>query len=290
VASVAIEVHRRGSAAWHPLPVLRNGSRFSAPVDDETLAAGTYDIRARAVDGAGNERTTAQDGSGKAATIVLPARLKSSLNVGREVRRGRQLRLDPTTVVPFGSRVRLRGRLTGPGGNPVQNTQVDVWQRSALEGSEFKRLGIVITGPQGGFNFRVPAGTSRIIRFRYAGTALQRGFTRDVRVDVHATTTIGIDSRSAVNGDYVTFRGQLRGRPFPAGGKLVELQVFTRRRWRTFAQPRASSRTGRWSFAYRFEAISGSVTFRFRARIRREAVYPYETGTSRQIRVRVRGL
>jgi hypothetical protein len=87
-----------------------------------------------------------------------------------------------------------------------------------------------------------------------------------------------------------TFRGRLKGGLIPPGGKLVELQVFTRRRWRTFAQPRASATTGRWSFQYRFEAVRGRVRFRFRARIRREASYPFHVGTSRQVPVTVHGI
>ena len=52
---------------------------------------------------------------------------------------------------------------------------------------------------------------------------------------------------------------------------------------------RANESTGRWSYRYRFEAILGRVSFRFRARIRREATYPFDLGTSRQVRVSVRG-
>jgi hypothetical protein len=192
--------------------------------------------------------------------------------------------------LPFGTATVLHGRLTGPGGNPVQNAGVEVWQRPAVEGSAFIRFGTVLTGRRGGFTFRVPKGANRLFRFRYAGVALQRGSTSEVRVGVHAATSVRVRPRSAVNGDYVTFRGRLRGRPLPPGGKLVELQVYTRRRWRTFAQPRADARTGKWRYDYRFEAVRGRVTFRFRARIRREAAYPFELGTSRQVRVHVRGL
>jgi hypothetical protein len=44
-----------------------------------------------------------------------------------------------------------------------------------------------------------------------------------------------------------------------------------------------------WAYRYRFEAITGRVRFRFRARIRKEAAYPFDLGTSRQVRVTVRG-
>jgi hypothetical protein len=126
--------------------------------------------------------------------------------------------------------------------------------------------------------------------FDFAGTELARGATALVDARVRAATTLDVNRRNAVNGEYVTFRGRVKGGHFPTGGKLVELQVFTRRRWRTFALPRADAKTGRWNFQYRFETIRGTARFRFRARVQREAGYPFHTGTSRQVRVRVHGI
>ena len=105
---------------------------------------------------------------------------------------------------------------------------------------------------------------------------------------VRARSSIAVDRRFALNGQAVRFRGRLARGPIPDGGKLIDLQAFYRGRWRTFATPRTDSR-GRWSYDYRFEATSGIVTYRFRARIRREAAYPYELGRSRVVRVTVRG-
>ena len=105
---------------------------------------------------------------------------------------------------------------------------------------------------------------------------------------MRAQSTIAVDRRFALNGQAVRFRGRLVRGPIPDGGKLIDLQAFYRGRWRTFATPRTDSR-GRWSYDYRFEATTGVVTYRFRARIRREAAYPYELGRSRVVRVTVRG-
>ena len=91
-----------------------------------------------------------------------------------------------------------------------------------------------------------------------------------------------MDRRDAVNGEDVTFRGRLEGGPSRAGGELVEIQVSQRGKWRTFAQPRTEA-SGRWRYQYRFETVSGHARFRFRARIRRQAGYPYVTGSSRHI-------
>ena len=77
-----------------------------------------------------------------------------------------------------------------------------------------------------------------------------------------------------INGEYVTFRGRLKGGRIPAAGALVELQVRSRGKWRTFAQPRANAAPARWRYQYRFETVRGGARFRFRARVRRQAGYP----------------
>jgi hypothetical protein len=105
---------------------------------------------------------------------------------------------------------------------------------------------------------------------------------------VPARTTLRVNRASLRNGESVRFSGRLAGRPVPEGGKLIDLQAHYRGRWRTFATPRSDGR-GRWSYRYRFGATRGLVSYRFRARIRREAAYPYELGYSRTIAVTVRG-
>ena len=117
-----------------------------------------------------------------------------------------------------------------------------------------------------------------------------RGDNANVALNVRAKTTLGVSRRDVVNGEYVTFRGRLEGRTASRdGGVLVEMQVFSRGKWRTFAQPR-TNQEGRWRYQYRFETVSGTAQFRFRARVRRQAGYPYATGHSRQIGVEVHGL
>ena len=68
----------------------------------------------------------------------------------------------------------------------------------------------------------------------------------------------------------------------------MNLQVHYRGRWRTFATPRANGR-GAWRFTYKFQATRGLVRYRFRAQVKREAAYPYETGVTPVVTVVVRG-
>ena len=72
----------------------------------------------------------------------------------------------------------------------------------------------------------------------------------------------------------------------PRRGKLVLLQGRQPgRNWRTFRAVR-TNRKGRFSTRYRFSGARG--TFRVRARVPGEAVYPFSPGTSRVVEVRVR--
>jgi hypothetical protein len=143
-------------------------------------------------------------------------------------------------------------------------------------------------GSKGNFILRLPPGPSRTVLFRHAGNELLRPARSELRLLAPARSTIAVDKRVVSNGSGVKFRGRLRGGPVPDGGKLIDLQAYFRRRWRTFATPRTNSQ-GEWSYRYRFEATVGRVVYRFRARIRREAAYPYELGRSRTVRVTVVG-
>jgi len=88
-------------------------------------------------------------------------------------------------------------------------------------------------------------------------------------------------------GGRVRFRGRLLGKPIPRVGKLIDLQAYDAGRWRTFKTTRAK-RTGRYRASYRFLRTTAPRTFRFRARARKEARYPYALGVSRVVKVRVR--
>jgi hypothetical protein len=92
-----------------------------------------------------------------------------------------------------------------------------------------------------------------------------------------------------VNGESVRFTGTVPGEPLPAIGKLLQLQVFSRGDWLTFATPRSDPR-GNWRHEYRFTATQGVTRYRFRVRVPREAGYPYAAGTSKSVRVTVAGL
>ena len=294
-----ILVRRRGSSSWISLPVSVQPNGFSAFVDDEHLPDGIYALRARAVDRAGNERTTDRLSNGKPAMLALPLRIKTRLKVGRPTRvrargahgkRRYQVKLVKSPRARYGRTIPLRGRLTSPGGNPLADREVRVLEQTKLSGSPWRLIATVKTSRTGRFTFRALRGPSRTLRFRFGGSDTIRGRSANVRLGVRAATSMRASRRRVVNGEGVEFRGRLRGRPLPRPGKLIELQAYARGRWLTFGTTRANPRTGRWSYPYRFSATRGNVRYRFRARVPKEASYPYETGASRGVTVNVRGL
>ncbi|HEX8104572.1 MAG TPA: hypothetical protein VF533_18290 [Solirubrobacteraceae bacterium] len=123
----------------------------------------------------------------------------------------------------------------------------------------------------------------------FAGDWTIRPGVDEVELRVRAATAMRVNRSRVANGETVLFRGRLRGGHLPPNGKLVALQVYSRGKWRTFATPRASSRTGRWRYEYRFDGTRGSVRYKFRTKVLREAGYPFSTGKSRKVRVTVHG-
>lgn len=296
IARGEIEAQREGESIWRQLPVEPALDGFSAVLDDEVLPEGTYLLRARAVDQAGNEASSNQRDDGAVATLRLPVRLPSELRVGARGRRscegrGKRRRcrskLRSRVGLNYGATTTLHGRLQASG-QPVGGAAVEVWRQIKLPGAPLERIDTVQTSATGRFSLRAPEGPARLLRFRYPGTRQLRGATGDVRLRVRGATTFKPARNRVLNGGYVTVRGRVQGRPLPDTGKLVELQVYIRRQWRTFAQPRAKP-SGRWEHRYRFSQIRRSTRFRFRARLRSEPGYPYATGTSRVRRIFVRG-
>ena len=298
IAGGTIEVRRRRSQVWRPLATEVRSGGISAFVDDEALRKGRYQLRATVVNAAGLQQGTDRGTDGNPKSLKLPIRIASHLVAGKPAgrvctRRHRarrcRVRLRRHPGIAIGRRTVLLGLLSAHG-KPIRRQPLEVWQRLSTIGASWHRIGTVQTGKTGRFRYKARRGPARALRFRYPGTAHVRGDNANVILRVRARTTLQLNRRRVINGEYVTFSGQLKGGWRPAAGVLVELQVRSRGIWRTFAQPRADGPTGRWTYQYRFETVRAGARFRFRARVRRQAGYPFAPGHSRTIHVSVRGL
>ena len=296
VASGVIELRRVNASddGWHVLATSRRGDRFVGSVPDESFARGVYELRARVVDAAGNVAIgdRRRDGSlarVDTATLRASTKLTAGLRQAGQDRSSRAGGLVGKLTVAYGKGASVHGTLITSRGVAIAGAPVSVYARPAAAGAVFKLVGRVRTSQVGAFDYRASAGPSRILRFRYAGSPRNHASQADVALRVKAAATIRSDRKSVRNGDAVSFKGRLLGRPIPASGKVLDLQAFYRGKWRTFATPRASSRSGSWSYHYRFGATRGRVLYKFRLKIRSESAYPYATGYSNVIKVVVTG-
>ena len=149
--------------------------------------------------------------------------------------------------------------------------------------------GTATTDAAGRYRYMVRASTNKQLKLFYLGAPSVRPAISAVELEVPARTRFAASDRRLVNGQSVTFRGRLAVPPTGiASGKLVELQTKLSGRWQTFRTTRSDA-TGAWRSTYRFRRTRGLVRYRFRARLPREAAYPFATGVSKPIRVTVRG-
>jgi hypothetical protein len=190
--------------------------------------------------------------------------------------------------VKYRGRATVAGTLTTTAGAPVAGGTLDVISTANAAGQSPRVIAAVRSSASGAFAYRLPAGTSRKVTFRFRGLGQYRRSTGSVQIRVPAAAKLKSSKRRVRNGQSVLFRGQVLSKPVPARGKVVDLQVFYRKKWRTFGAPRAG-RSGRFKFRYRFEATRRTTAYKFRARVRAESAYPYELGYSKTVRVLVRG-
>jgi len=303
LAGGAIELSASGSGVWQSLPTEQRGSRLVARIDDAALPAGSYELRARAFDKAGNEASTARRHDGQPMALNLPLRIVSTMRAGferrrtvrRVVRRNGKRRvirrrarvLDPAAKVRSGGRAVVAGRLVNADGQGIAGAEIRVLSSSAVSPEQL--VAVMSTDAAGRYRYRAAGSTNRTLRFVYAGSPLILPAARALTMTVPALTTMRVDRKRVLNGQAVTFRGRLQTQPAPPKGKLLELQVRLSDRWQTFRTSRTDA-AGRWAIRYRFKRTRGVQHFRFRARLPAEAGYPFAGGGSRPLTVRVRGV
>lgn len=289
VGQGSVEIRPRGSNAWRELDTTVRRDHLVARIPDASLRRGTYELRARAADRAGNERTTDRRRDGTQAEITLPLRRPPHMRVGFAQRVRRGVRLARSRRASRGRSVRIRGVLGDAHRRPLANAQVVLLSRLARRGEPLRLVASARTSARGAFSFRTKSDASRAFHVRYEGANLVRSTERVLQLDVPATSTLRASRRAVLNGGTVTFTGRLPRAPFSPEGRFVELQAHFRNQWRTFATVRAGA-LGHWSYAYQFQATRGLVTYRFRARVPQQVGYPFADGASRVVWVRVRGV
>ena len=302
LADGRIEISPAGSDTWRTLETQKDGSRLVARIDDAAAPAGAYVLRATAYDQAHNEASTTQRLDGQPMAVTLPLRITSVMQAGvprertirrtvtrhgkRKTVRTRVTVLRPASGVAFGRRAQVTGRLLNRDGQGIAGADVQVLSRSDVSPEQL--VAVLHTDGSGSYTYTATGSTSRILRFACAGSSSILPAQAEVRLQVPAVSSLHVSRRHVLNGHAVSFSGRVRTLPVPAGGKLIELQVFLSGRWQTFRTAR-TDQAGRWALPYRFARTRGLQRYRFRAALPHEAGYPFTDGRSRSVRVGVTG-
>ena len=291
--SARLELRRRGTLAWTTLEATVEGRRVWADVPDERLATGSYEVRFRVEDCAGNvgliDRFAGQGAATGGTALRLPLRAQLAIAAAFDDAAPGSARTVRT--VPLGTTLALRAAVADADGSPVVGREVHVQERIGT--GDWRTVATRATTADGEVRATLAPGPSRALRLvAEADEQTVGGTSATLRVVVPARVTIRLDRSRLRNGQAARFSGRVLGGHLPPGGRELELQGFNplRGRW----QPVRTSglrcdASGAWHASYRFTATRGTVRYRFRLRVPPRPDHPFATGYSRAVTVVVRG-
>jgi hypothetical protein len=181
------------------------------------------------------------------------------------------------------SALRVGSQLLDAAGQPIAGARIDILQRVSGS-SEAYVVGHAITGVDGMFTARVPAGPSRTIDLAYRayeGAPLYAAQTEIVET-VSAELRLSITPRLARPTGTIVLRGQVLG-IVPSHGVVVEVLVYYQGVWEPIRTPRTDS-FGRIRLRYRFHQARGQFPFALRVRDG-QVGFPYSNARSSRVDV-----
>jgi hypothetical protein len=194
---------------------------------------------------------------------------------------------NPKLVVAYGKAATATGKLVDAAGAPIAGAPVALTVHESRDTAVDTDGGTVTTGADGTFTVPVPAGPSRRVTAGYRPSPAEPPVTASIVLAVRAGVLLHATPRELHTGQRLRLSGTLQGGPFPAAGKVVELQVRRGGHWLTFADVRAKNAA--FSYRYRFSKVKTVRRLRFRALVPAFGTYPYARGASRSVGVTIRG-
>ena len=171
--------------------------------------------------------------------LTLPLRVVSAMRSGvvrrrtirrvvhrhghRRIVRRRVTEVRPRARVRLGGRRQIAGSLTNRDGQGIPGAEVQVL--ATVPGQPEQLVGVLHTDQAGDFTYTAAGSASRMLRFVYAGSPVIIPAASRVELTVPAVSTLRVSRHRVLNGHSVTFSGQVRTLPVPAGGKLVQVEV-----------------------------------------------------------------
>lgn len=207
LVSGGIDLRRLGSDRWERLDTTLTGAALTANVDD-SLRRGRYELRATAVDVAGNRAVV----QGPAQSLPLRSATRLSGAVLRRLSSGRVVRRSAVRS-PYGQLVALHARLLDATGRPLAGRPVTV--ALASQGARSRRH-VARTDSRGGLVVLVRTWHSAAVHLRFDGDMEALPSARRLAIHVPAPVTFRATKRELAPGRRTVFAGRVRAATSPA--------------------------------------------------------------------------
>jgi hypothetical protein len=256
-----------------------------------TLVAGSRSLLVRVTDTGGNVTESgpypvfAVTSSDRGAVNGAGATDSGTMNaIWTKTRRASRRTLN------YGQKAGVRVRLVNSDGAPVSGAKVVLLTRDLRAGADLVARKTLTTDGDGRFSTVVTASASRLLQFAWFSHANDIRFAANayLTLKTRASASLRVSTRRPRVGRTLTVSGRVRGVSRGGVPIIVQGRAKGARRFETFADTTARS-NGTFKVRYRFRnPASRGHTFQFRARIRPAARFPYETGYSQTVSVKVR--
>ena len=255
-------------------------------LDTAALDNGPHRFQVALVDAAGNRAL-----SDPVSVIVRNAKHPNGTGASRVARLGARFRGRGRSerLVEFGKSAVVKGRLVDGSGTPIGGATLQIHARLDRLGERERHVATVRTRANGRYRWHTTRGPSRFIRvgYRAYGSDVVDTASAEVKLGVRPRIALKVKPRRVRNRGRITFRGRLVGGPGRGGAQVTIEAVGRDVRSRVPVTTLRTDRRGRFRFSYRFLRSFAPFTYRFRARLMRQASYPYAGGASRIVTVRI---
>ena len=187
----------------------------------------------------------------------------------------------------FGRKPIVRGKLVTDAGVPIGGASLCIAQTVSKRGAPREEIASVLTGVDGTFKYKLGRGPSRRVSFVYRGGGVAGSAA--VQVRVRAPVSLNAADTRLKNGDTAKFRGKLGGQDGGRVGAIVAVQVRRDGEWGSLLGTVRAHKEGTFRDSYQFQFTEGVQTYAFRAHVPAQRGYPFAAGSSKVIRVRVKG-
>ena len=256
----------------HPVPC-KVSATMELPIDTTRMSEGGHQVAVRIFDATGVNSSLY--GPVPITVDNVPDPPPAPKLICPTATDGRLTRRLGTRTIRFGGIASVNGRIAGLS---VRGARV------ALVNSSGTRTvaASARVGRGGRFRIRLRVRRSLLVRpVLLAKSGAPRLCGAQLRLSVRAGIRFAVTPKRLVNGESLTMRGRLLGRPLPAAGKTIVIQARARGipTWTAVNTIRAGS-SGRFTFRYRFRRTFQRTTYEFRAIAPKQRSYPFARGWS----------